>query len=527
MKKLMQKITVFLCVMGLLLSMAPVAFVAAEGEPIDITNNSRCTVTPAPASFVYNGQAQVPQSVTVTYDDGISLMTLIEGVDYRILGYANNINVGTATVTVEGMGNYKGQRIGTYPITKADQILTVSAKPASFMVKKTSQISAKSNFPAADAGKITYKSSDTKIATVNSSGLVKGKAPGSAIITVTAAGSANCNPATAQVKVTVKGYEFTKKTAKVTLSKYTYTYDGKKKQPGVTVKYKGKKLKKNKDYKVKYEKNKNAGKAQVTVTGKGLYTKSVKKTFTIKKAKNNLKTSLSSSQIEIGREARIKVTKSIGEVTFKSSNSKVASVDDEGYITSKKEGTVTITVTAAGDVNHEKATKKYKVTCGYLNLEKASVSLSQKTFVYNGEYRRPSVTVKISGRTLKKDRDFTVSYYNNKNAGNARVVIKAKGKYRGSRTVYFKINKADQKNMTAKFMVKRINVGETTTVFVSGARGKLTFGSNSPSYLKHLGNGEFKALKPTMDHVSVYVIAAGDENYKSKKIDDIRISIDD
>lgn len=58
-------------------------------------------------------------------------------------------------------------------------------------------------------------------------------------------------------------------------------FNGKKKTPGVSVKYQGEKLVKNRDYTVSYSNNKNIGKAKATLKGKGAYTGTVTRTFTI------------------------------------------------------------------------------------------------------------------------------------------------------------------------------------------------------------------------------------------------------
>lgn len=62
----------------------------------------------------------------------------------------------------------------------------------------------------------------------------------------------------------------------------TQTYTGKAIKPSLTVKYGSKTLKSGTDYTVKYANNKNVGVATVTITGKGSYTGTVKKTFTIR-----------------------------------------------------------------------------------------------------------------------------------------------------------------------------------------------------------------------------------------------------
>ena len=64
--------------------------------------------------------------------------TLIEGVDYTV-DYANNVNVGTATVTVTGAGLFVGSVVREFAITKAAQPLSVSVKTAKVQYKKVKQ----------------------------------------------------------------------------------------------------------------------------------------------------------------------------------------------------------------------------------------------------------------------------------------------------------------------------------------------------------------------------------------------------
>lgn len=77
--------------------------------------------------------------------------------------------------------------------------------------------------------------------------------------------------------------------AAITLSRTKYTYTGKAKKPAVTVIFSGKKLKANTDYTVKYSNNIAAGRAKVTITGKGGYKGTVVKYFKILPAKQKIK----------------------------------------------------------------------------------------------------------------------------------------------------------------------------------------------------------------------------------------------
>lgn len=77
--------------------------------------------------------------------------------------------------------------------------------------------------------------------------------------------------------------------AAITLSRTKYTYTGKAKKPAVTVIFSGKKLKANTDYTVKYSNNIAAGRAKVTITGKGGYKGTAVKYFKILPAKQKIK----------------------------------------------------------------------------------------------------------------------------------------------------------------------------------------------------------------------------------------------
>ena len=81
-------------------------------------------VTVSTESVVYTGGEQKP-AVTVKKGD----VTLNEGTDYTVM-YIDNINVGMATVTVRGKGNYEGTVNKTFfitPKTLTGDMVTLSA----------------------------------------------------------------------------------------------------------------------------------------------------------------------------------------------------------------------------------------------------------------------------------------------------------------------------------------------------------------------------------------------------------------
>ena len=107
----------------------------------------------------------------------------------------------------------------------------------------------------------------------------------------------NINPGTAKAIVTgrklytgtvtkeftIKGIDISNSGFAVTLSETEYTYNGKAKEPAVTV-TKGTEKLRGTDFTVKYENNINPGTAKAIVTGTGIYTGSVTKEFTIKRS---------------------------------------------------------------------------------------------------------------------------------------------------------------------------------------------------------------------------------------------------
>ena len=73
------------------------------------------------------------------------------------------------------------------------------------------------------------------------------------------------------------------------------------------------------------------------------------------------------------------------------------------------------------------------------DIKKATVSLSKTSYIYDGKSKTPTVTVTYSGKKLSKDKDYSVTYKNNKAVGTASVIVTGKGEYSGTITKTFKI----------------------------------------------------------------------------------------
>ena len=106
------------------------------------------TINLGSTSLVFNGTELKP---TVTVKDGETV--LVEGTDYT-LAYANNVNVGIATVTATGIGNYTGTQTKEFSITKAD--MTITAPAAISGLVYTTQPQALANAGTVEGGELFY-----------------------------------------------------------------------------------------------------------------------------------------------------------------------------------------------------------------------------------------------------------------------------------------------------------------------------------------------------------------------------------
>ncbi len=70
----------------------------------------------------------------------------------------------------------------------------------------------------------------------------------------------------------------------------------------------------------------------------------------------------------------------------------------------------------------------------------ASVTLSKKTYTYDGKAKTPAVTVKDANGNVIAATNYTVAYSNNKKVGTATVKVTGTGSYTGTKSATFKIN---------------------------------------------------------------------------------------
>ena len=161
---------------------------------------------------VYTGKA-ITQNVTVTLDG-----EKVDASNYTV-SYKNNVNAGTAVVTVAGKGDYKGSVSGQFAIGKAVQKMTVKAKVKTVKakkLKKKKQVVSKVFTVGNAKGTVTYKpvkwanKKAKKALKLNAKNgkitVKKGTKKGKYKVTVavTAKGDGNYKPLTKRVTVTVR-----------------------------------------------------------------------------------------------------------------------------------------------------------------------------------------------------------------------------------------------------------------------------------------------------------------------------------
>ena len=155
-----------------------------------------------------------------------------------------------------------------------------------------------------------------------------------------------------------------------------------------------------------------------------------------------------------------------------------------------------------------------------VDLSYATISNVNNEYVYTGQEIKPIPTVKFGNDTLVLNQDYNLTYQNNINVGQAKVIITGIGNFNGSKTINYNIVKADPTIVapTAKTLTyngqaqELINPGTT-----SGGtfEYKLEGGSYSSAIPQATNAGTYK----------VYYKVVGNSNYKDSAERSIDVTI--
>lgn len=267
--------------------------------------------------------------------------------------------VGNGTATITATSNHMGfQASCLVSVTTAVDGVSLNKNSLDLYVDETAFLEATVTPLDASNQAVTWSSSNPDVVSVASDGSITALACGSSVITVTTADGNNTE--TCEVIVSVRTIDLTGAAVTGIIPK---TYIGRRvfQEPVVIVD--GTTLTEGTDYSISYSNNLYAGNASLTITGKGTYTGSVTKNFTIEKACQNLNAKAASPTLTAGQTTTISVSGAKGQKSYTSSNPAVASVDpDTGRVSAKKVGSATIKVTSSGTDNFVKATKALRIT---------------------------------------------------------------------------------------------------------------------------------------------------------------------
>ena len=316
------------------------------------------------ADQTYTGSLIAP-NVTVTCND----VELVKDTDYTV-SYSNNKNVGTATISITGIGDYTGTIKKNFNIVaRGISDTTIGSIP-----NQTYTGNSISALPV-----ITY----------NGATLTKD-------VDYTLSYSNNINVGTATITITGKGNfkGTTSKTFSISARAMTdtsvanvssQTYTGNVISPLPTITYNNKTLKKDTDYTLSYSNNINAGTATITITGKGNFTGTTSKTFSISaRAMSDTSVANISSQTYTGNVISPLPTITYNNKTLKKDTDYTLSYSDNINV-----GTATITITGKGNFTGMTSTT-FIIT--QKSAEKLNISEIANQ-IYTGKEIKPNIVV--------------------------------------------------------------------------------------------------------------------------------------
>ena len=287
-------------------------------------------------------------------------------------GVVKGLKRGTATITATAADGSGKKAACKVTVTKLVTSLTLNKTVLPLQPKKTETLTATVSPSDADNKTVKWTTSNSAVATVNSNGKVTAKGKGTAIIKATAADGSGENATCTVTVVTPK-----KSVSSVTLNKRSLTMQvGKTQTLSVTVKPTNADIRNviwtSSNTKVatvdSNGKVRGIKKGTVTITATaadGSGKNAACKVTVVKKIVTGVTIKCKANTVKVKKTLTLTATvqptnADIKDVTWKSSNTKVATVDSNGKVRGIKKGTVTITATAK-DGSGKKATMKVTV----------------------------------------------------------------------------------------------------------------------------------------------------------------------
>ena len=258
------------------------------------------------------------------------------------------------------------------------------------------------------------------------------------------------------------------------------TYTGKAQTQSITVKYGNKTLKNGNDYTVSYQNNINAGTAYVIIKGKGSYSGTVKRSFTIKPATIYKQCTFYKIASQYYTGTQIKPVPNIKNGTTALKNGTDFTLTYQNNI---NKGTAKVYIKGKGNYAGS-CSLTFSITARPVSTLKITVP----SVTYNGKAQKPAVTVKYNNYTFKNGTDYTLSYKNNTKIGTATVTVTGKGKLSGTRSVTFKINAKPIKNAVITYNNSLTYNGSALSPAVTVKYGNATLKKNTDYTVAYSNN---------------------------------------
>ena len=107
------------------------------------------------------------------------------------------------------------------------------------------------------------------------------------------------------------------------------------------------------------------------------------------------------------------------------------------------------------------------------DISNATISGLEKSYEYTGKTIKPTVKVILQSKTLTLNKDYKISYKNNKKVGTATITIKGIGKYTGTQTAQFQIAiTPNLDNLKTSYTVEAGKIKKADTIKIA-ANGNL------------------------------------------------------
>lgn len=371
------------------------------------------------ADQTYTG-LQITPSVTICYGE----TELVEGVDFTVT-YGENINAGTGTFTVTGIGNFTEEKEYEFTITSRD-LSDLQTEDIPSAVFTGSSIQPK--LTITDGEYVLLENTDYTLSYEENISAGSG--------TVTAEGIGNYKGSIEKTFAIDPKDMSDLEAGNVA----TYIYTGSPITPQITVSYGEIYLVQGTDYEISYSKNTNPGTAEIILNGKGDYTGSLTVGFTIEpKDLRNLSVEPLKAEAYTGEEICPDVTIKNGEYVL---------VKDQDYTVSYEantdQGTAKVILNGINDYTGE-------VEVPFEIANKTVYDLTVEDIpevTFTGSAFTPSVIVKDGDEILTEGTDYELSYSDNCSAGTGVVTIKGIGEYAGTITAQFVITPRDMDDLT-------------------------------------------------------------------------------